>query len=485
MTSIIIPEIEEGIEKILLVQWYKQPGDYITVGESLAKFSCEGIEFDLFSEKEGTLKELNVAEDTIVKIGDLICYLDSGDAISEELLKEVEKQETMEEKEPLENVTSLAEKNNIDSSIYLMNKNEEQVLFSPDSQTVPVSAISMTYKEVRSLISHLYQSAEENFFKDEASFFQEIKKMLRSRWVYMNNGNIIYDHNIAAVFPYRKYYELMDEDFDYKKHLDVSGFIGDAMTREEAAKSFNTTDHPVYKRILTLDDYSANKNPSISRIFANQTANSSKSIAFKSNGYDIQSYDVVNQKNNLLGKGFFVPVFRLNGENAFEINDRKALRLWLENRLVPSGLSEERQKEYEYLLELHQLKELDHESFLKELPSIAIDSNTFYEKLLNSEKVRADIDTYDEKMLTDPNRGHWDLWPVTSDEKPLTIKLNEEIMARNPKMDIREDGIVGIDFGTKSTVVVHQEESDFTLPMRIGLATIIRKYKTGIMKIQP
>ncbi|MCY8938494.1 biotin/lipoyl-containing protein [Peribacillus frigoritolerans] len=469
MTSIIIPEIEEGIEKILLVQWYKQPGDYITVGEGLAKFSCEGIEFDLFSEKEGTLKELNVAEDTIVKIGDLICYLDSGDAISEELLKEVEKQETMEDKEPIENVTSLAEKNNIDSSIYLMNKNEEQVLFSTDSQTVPVSAISMTYKEVRSLISHLYQSAEETFFKDEASFFQDIKKMLRSRWVYMNNGNIIYDHNIAAVFPYRKYYELMDEDFDYKKHLDVSGFKGDVMTREEAAKSFNTTDHPVYKRILTLDDYSASKNPSISRIFANQTANSSKSIAFKSNGYDIQSYDVVNQKNNLLGKGFFVPVLRLNGENAFEINDRKALHLWLENRLVPSGLSAERQKEYDYLLELYQLRGLDHESFLKELPSIAIDSNTFYEKLLNSEKVRADIDTYDEKMLTDPNRGHWDLWPVTSDEKPLTIKLNEEIMARNPKMDIREDGIVGIDFGTKSTVVVHQEESDVTLPMRIGV----------------
>ncbi|MBR8645902.1 hypothetical protein KEH51_23770 [[Brevibacterium] frigoritolerans] len=101
---------------------------------------------------------------------------DSGDAISEELLKEVEKQETIEDKEPHENVTSLAEKNNIDSSIYLMNKNEEEVLFSPDSQTVPVTAISMTYKEVRSLISHLYQSAEETFFKDEASFFQDIKR---------------------------------------------------------------------------------------------------------------------------------------------------------------------------------------------------------------------------------------------------------------------------------------------------------------------
>lgn len=56
MTSIIIPEIEEGIEKILLMQWYKQPGDYITVGESLAKFSCEGIEFDLFQKRKVPLK---------------------------------------------------------------------------------------------------------------------------------------------------------------------------------------------------------------------------------------------------------------------------------------------------------------------------------------------------------------------------------------------------------------------------------------------
>ncbi|MDQ7860732.1 hypothetical protein RCO48_05550 [Peribacillus frigoritolerans] len=92
----------------------------------------------------------------------------------------------------------------------------------------------------------------------------------------------------------------------------------------------------------------------------------------------------------MLGKRVFsFPFFRLNGENAFEINDRKALHLWLENRLVPSGLSAERQKEYDYLLELYQLKELDHESFLKELPSIAIDSNTFYEKLLNSEKSKS------------------------------------------------------------------------------------------------
>ena len=79
MTSITIPKIEEGIEKILLMQWYKQPGDYIKVGETLAKLRHEDIEFDLFSDKEGTLKDLYVEAFTLVKIGDSICHIESGD----------------------------------------------------------------------------------------------------------------------------------------------------------------------------------------------------------------------------------------------------------------------------------------------------------------------------------------------------------------------------------------------------------------------
>ncbi|MDM5332962.1 biotin/lipoyl-containing protein [Ureibacillus composti] len=472
MTSITVPKIEEGVEKILLMHWYKKPGDYIVVGEALAKFKHEDIEFDLFSEKEGTLKDLYIEEFNLVKIGNPICYIESDDAQSEEFIKEVEKLETIEDKEePLEVVTSLAAENTIDSSIHLINKNEneQQDLFSPDAQTVPVTSISMTYKEARSLIKDLYQRAEQIFFKDDSIFFQEIKKMLRSRWVYMNNINVVYDHNIAALFPYRNYYEIIDEDFDYTKHLDISGFKGDVMTQEEVTKSFNTTDHPVFKKIVALDDFSANKHSSVTRLFATQTTNFPNSIAFKSNEYDIQIFDVVNQKNNSQGKGFFVPIFRLDGENTFEINDQTVLRLWLENKFVPRGLSTERQKEYDYLLALYQLKDLKNSDLQSELSSISIDSQSFYEKLLNSEKVRADIDPYDEKMLTDPNRGHWDLWPTDTEEKPLTIKLKNEIMAGNPKMDIREDGIVGIDFGTKSTVVVYQEASELTLPMRIGI----------------
>lgn len=89
------------------------------------------------------------------------------------------------------------------------------------------------------------------------------------------------------------------------------------------------------------------------------------------------------------------------------------------------------------------------------------------EELLNCEKVRADIDPYEERLLTDPNRGHWDLW-IDQDESQYTVEVTEEMVARNPVCDINENGVIAIDFGTKSTIVVYQSDIEHSLPMGIG-----------------
>ena len=88
--------------------------------------------------------------------------------------------------------------------------------------------------------------------------------------------------------------------------------------------------------------------------------------------------------------------------------------------------------------------------------------------LLSCEKRRADIDPYDEKLLSDPNRGHWELWNYSGEEPVYSIEIPEPLIARNPVKDINRDGVIAIDFGTKSTVVVYQKSSDHTLPMAIG-----------------
>ena len=44
---------------------------------------------------------------------------------------------------------------------------------------------------------------------------------------------------------------------------------------------------------------------------------------------------------------------------------------------------------------------------------------------------------------------------------------------RDPKKDINNGGIVGIDFGTKSTVVVYQKDRTTIMPMRISGGAIL------------
>lgn len=90
-----------------------------------------------------------------------------------------------------------------------------------------------------------------------------------------------------------------------------------------------------------------------------------------------------------------------------------------------------------------------------------------WEELLNCEKIRADIDPYEERLLTDPNRGHWDLW-INQDELQYTVEVAEKMVARNPVCDINENGVIAIDFGTKSTIVVYQSDIEHSLPMGIG-----------------
>ena len=88
--------------------------------------------------------------------------------------------------------------------------------------------------------------------------------------------------------------------------------------------------------------------------------------------------------------------------------------------------------------------------------------------LLQEDKHRADLTPYHSKLLSDTGQGHWSLWQDELDTNQWeTIELPEKMVARDPKSSIN-DGIVGIDFGTKSTVVVYQKGNANIHPMRVG-----------------
>ena len=101
------------------------------------------------------------------------------------------------------------------------------------------------------------------------------------------------------------------------------------------------------------------------------------------------------------------------------------------------------------------------------------DSKQLKNFLLNCDSRRAGLDPYDENILLDPNRGHWDLWDFDQEggkEIPL-----ENFVARDPATDV-SNGIVAIDFGTSRTVVVYEDEHSQIIPLQVGSGN----YRHGI-----
>ncbi len=89
--------------------------------------------------------------------------------------------------------------------------------------------------------------------------------------------------------------------------------------------------------------------------------------------------------------------------------------------------------------------------------------------VLACDQQRCDLPKYKMQMLTDPNRGSWELWETEQPPQDGKKKCEEKtsFYARDPRQDVSRDGIIGIDFGTKSTVVTCLEDTKI-LPLRIG-----------------
>lgn len=86
------------------------------------------------------------------------------------------------------------------------------------------------------------------------------------------------------------------------------------------------------------------------------------------------------------------------------------------------------------------------------------------QELLDCDKKRCGLESYEREMLYDIKAGHWDVF----ENGDLYMKQDKGLIARDPRLDIKQNGVIGIDFGTKSTVVVKQEGSNEIRPIRIG-----------------
>lgn len=376
-----------------------------------------------------------------------------------------------------------------------------------------VKALPITQQELadfkKSRIEEWINADCEKIEQQLADLVEFVDNMVKSQeYIYISNKDVYYIPSIVGLFPNVGNFNtslycymnntLNKNEVKSKYSLKVGNFDGYLPTEIEANKC-------VKNKLI--------RNGNCIRMGGNNYYG----LAYEREN-EIWAYETYNNFKAKFGRGnsnaiWIIPIYRLNGINSEPVSGAKTLLLWLKNDLA-YVFKEEYTKAYYLLLDLYK-KYKDY--LIANDAGIIFSRNKLYEDLvggkdfeflthkqaevqallqndkieaepeyianlkkdlLDCDKRRANLDVYDENILFDPNRGHWDLWDWNEDtETAGEIVLDEGFTARNPADDINH-GIVGIDFGTKSTVVVYENEHLQTLPLQVGSGS----YSKGVQQ---
>ena len=347
---------------------------------------------------------------------------------------------------------------------------------------LPVAADE--FKKFRELaLKKMIDDAAKVIEKDFPALCAEFTNRFNSgEWIYMKDKDVYYINDIVALMPNMKNFSIyivkeLDAYAFYPDKLKFSNFQGDLMTEDELVKCFN--DRINYFR--SSDKYVCGY----------------RGVTFKKNNqywykyfYNNSYKGTTRQHGNSTDNDSMVtiPIYRFNGEDSKPATAAAAILFWLKYDLTPQHFkTNETEKIYKTLKSIYAKYRIyltaadeqivfdrdkifeailtagaefdflpDAKKFLESTEANATQEyiDALRNDLLNCDKIRAELDPYDENILVDPNRGHWDLWDYGAGiEKAGEITLPEGMTARDPADDVNH-GIVAIDFGTKSTVVV-------------------------------
>ena len=370
-------------------------------------------------------------------------------------------------------------------------------------KVLPISAEQ--FKKFREQkLSRLIDEASSKLEKKFSALCDEFKqKFDADQWILMKRKNqqpeVYYIHAIAGVMPNLNKFSCATkrEDYNYDISPDswkFAGFNGDLPTETELNRCFNDK-----LRYFRNSDW----------IYINNS--SYYGLSFKKNnqfwfqyfyGYKGRTgQHGINYVNNSYMVS--IPIFRFNGINSDKLPAASALLFWLEYDLEPLEEQFNNKAGREAFKALQKFYG-EHKEFLigtsagisfdkKKILQAALSGKTidFVPKIktvLDSKQIegdddfikqleknflecdtqRANLSSYGRNLLYGPNEGHWELWDYGSDfDGDAKIILKESFTARDPAGDVSR-GIVGIDFGTKSTVVVCENANHQQLPVQVG-----------------
>ncbi|WRD37548.1 hypothetical protein E5K49_00305 [Helicobacter pylori] len=158
----------------------------------------------------------------------------------------------------------------------------------------------------------------------------------------------------------------------------------------------------------------------------------------------------------------------------------RALHAIVNNEASSRYLSDENQK---FIESLAQAEKITNELVEKTLEIVSysdvdVDFEAFKEKILNVDNEAVGLKSYSQSQLLDLNRGHWDLEASGSPKESVTFRFDnlpkdsngkeENFYARSSLKDLNKQGVVAIDFGTKSTTAAYMDENGIYRLISIG-----------------
>lgn len=161
----------------------------------------------------------------------------------------------------------------------------------------------------------------------------------------------------------------------------------------------------------------------------------------------------------------------------------RVLHAIVNNEASSRYLSDDNQKFIENLAQAEKITNEQIEKALKivSYSDVDVDFEKFSDKMLNVDNIAVGLKSYNQSQLLDLNGGHWDLEVPGLFKESVTFrfdnlpkeKIGEEEIEKNfythsSLKDVNKQGVVAIDFGTKSTTAAYMDNNGIYRLLSIG-----------------
>ncbi len=158
----------------------------------------------------------------------------------------------------------------------------------------------------------------------------------------------------------------------------------------------------------------------------------------------------------------------------------RVLHAIVNNEASSRYLSDENQK---FIENLAQAEKITNEQIEKTLEIVSdsdvnVDFEAFSNMILNVDNIAVGLKSYSQSQLLDLDGGHWDLDVPGLSKESVTFRFDnlpkddnnkeENFYARSSLKDLNKQGVVAIDFGTKSTTAAYMDENGKYRLLSIG-----------------